>query len=230
MTGSQLITDTLYRLGDDPNQPTETYYERGEVLTGLNQVYRLMCFLTLCLETTVTYALPAATPYSRMLASYADWILPLRVRMTGGAKLRPNRADEIAALDQSWSTTVGIPERYSLQGLDLLLIYKVPAGPTNLDIVYAQVPPPLTDSASSAPLLQVQYHQALIDGAIPLLRVKEGAQEWKKTLDKWDRYWEACMQLGNYVRARNKEKGYDRMPVELARFDRSKLMEMAKNA
>lgn len=229
MTGTELITVTLTRLGDDPTLPNETYYERGEVLTALNQLYRLMCFLTLCLETTVTYPLPGATPYSRMLATYADWILPLRVRLSGGAKLRPNRADEIAALDTSWSTTVGTPERYSLQGLDLLCIYKVPAAETDLDIVYAQVPPPLTDDASS-PLLQIQYHQSLIDGAKVLLRVKEGAQEWKKTLVDWDRYWDACMQLGSYVRARNKEKGYDRLPVELARFDRSKLMEMAKNA
>lgn len=229
MTGTELITDTLTRLGDDPAQPAETYYNRGEVLVGLNQVYRLMCFLTLCLETTVTYALPAATPYSKMLTTYADWILPLRVRLSAGAKLRPNRADELAALDKSWSTTVGTPERYSLQGMDLLLIYKVPAAPTNLDIVYARTPVAIADSTGSTPELQLQYHQLLIDGATTLLRVKEGAQEWQKTLSGWDRYWDACMQLAAYVRARNKEKGYDRLPVELARFDRSKLMEMAKN-
>lgn len=228
MTGAELITDTQTRLGDDPTLPAETYYDRGEVLVGLNQVYRLMCFLTLCLETTVTYPLAGATPYSKMLTTYADWILPLRVRLTGGAKLRPNRAADLAALNASWPATVGTPERYSLQGMDLLLIYKQPAAETDLDIVYARTPVAIADS-TVAPELQIQYHQNLIDGATTLLRVKEGAQEWQKTLPNWDRYWSACMKLGGIVRARNKEKGYDRLPVELARFDRSKLMEMAKN-
>lgn len=227
MTGADLITDTLLRLGDDPTLPNETYYTRHEVLVALNEVYRLMCFLTLCLETTATYRLPPGTPFSKMLLTYADWILPLRIRLTGGAKLKPNRLTEISALDATWSNTPGIPERYALLGFDLLCIYKVPIATTNIDIVYAQTPPLLTDDANNSPLLQTEYHQALIDGAIPLLRVKEGAQEWQKTLPLWDRYWDACMKLGAYVRARNKEKGYDRMPIELRRFDRSKLMEVA---
>lgn len=229
MTGAELITDTQTRLGDDPTLPNETYYDRGEVLVALNQVYRLLAYLTLCLETTVTYALPGATPFSKMLQTYSDWILPLRVRLTGGVKLRPERLSEIAALDGSWSTSVGTPARYALEGFDLLCIHKVPASTTNLDIVYAQVPQPILDNTSS-PVLQIQYHQALMDGATTLLRTKEGAQEWQKTLPQWDRYWDACMKLGDQVRARNREKGYDRLPVELARFDRSKtLMEMPKN-
>jgi hypothetical protein len=88
------------------------------------------------------------------------------------------------------------------------------------------VPTPLTDDVSNSPALPVEYHQSLIQGAIPLLRTKEGAQEWKKTLPLWDRYWDACRELAGQVRARNKEKGYDRFPLELARFDRSKLMEV----
>jgi hypothetical protein len=228
MTGLELIDDLLARLGDDITQPQHTYYTRGEVLVALNQVYRLFCFLTLCLETQVTYPLPAATPFSKMLLTYGDWILPLRIRLTGGAKLRPSRLTDIAALDQGWSTTVGTPERYALLGFDLLCMYKSPAAPTNIDIVYAQVPVPLTDDASNSPLLPVEYHQSLIQGATPLLRVKEGAQEWKKTLPLWDRYWDAAKELAAQVRARNQEKGYDRYPLELQRFDRSKLLAMTK--
>lgn len=224
MTGAQLITAITFRLGDDANLPSETYYDRGEVLVALNHVYRMMCFLTLCLETTVTYTLPANTAFVKMLPNYSDWILPLRIRLTGAAKIKPNRLSEIAALDSAWSTTTGTPERYALLGFDLLCVYKVPAANTNLDIVYAHTPAALQDDGNS-PLLQTEYHQALIDGAIPLLRAKEGGQEWQKTLPLWDRYWNATMKLANYVRARNKERGYDRMPFELQRFDRSRLME-----
>ena len=228
MTGKELINDTTARLGDDVSQPTHSYYSRGEVLVALNQVYRLLCFLTLCLETTATYQLPGATPFSKMLLTYADWTLPLRIRLTSGAKLRPARLSEIAALDQNWTNTAGAPERYAILGFDLLCIYKVPAAATSIDIVYARSPQPLTDDTSNSPELQLEYHQSLIHGAIPLLRVKEGAQEWQKTLPLWDRYWDAAMKLAAYVRARNKEKGYDRMPAELARFDRSKLMEATR--
>lgn len=225
MTLSELITRTTKRLGDDPAS-TAVHYTRGEIIVALNQVYRLMCFLTLCLETTVTFTWPTNTAFLKMLGQYGDWILPLRIRIASGAKLLPNRFADLAALDASWSTTAGAKERYALGGFDLIGMYKVTSGSQSLQIVYARTPVPLAADAD-VPEIQTEYHQSLIDGAIPLLRIKEGASEWQKTLPGWDRYMDAIKKLSEYVRARNIEQGYDHLPFELARFDRSKLAEVA---
>lgn len=222
MTTGTLISRVTTRLGDDISRPTETYYTRGEVLVAINQVYRMMVFFTLALETTVTYNLSAGAAHYRMLTTYADWILPLRIRLSSGAKLRPARVTELAALDASWSTTAGTPERYALLGFDLVCIYKRPTATTAVQIVYARTPAPLSADAD-VPELETKYHDSLIDGAITLLRIKEGAQEWQKTLGGWQRYMDAIAKLADYVRARNRAQGYDHLPVELARFDRSTL-------
>lgn len=225
MTTAELITRTTKRLGDDPTAMT-AHYTRGEILVAINQVYRLMCFLTLCLETNVPFVWPANTAFVKMLGEFGDWILPLRIRVASVAKLLPNRFEDLAALDASWSTTAGLPERYALGGFDLIGLYKVSNDVQNLQIVYARTPQPLVLDTDT-PELQTEYHQSLIDGAIPLLSIKEGAQEWSKTLGSWERYMDAIQKLGDYVRARNIEQGYDHLPFELARFDRSKLMEVA---
>lgn len=222
MTTADLISRTTKRLGDDPTTPANTYYTRGEILVALNQVYRMACFFTLCLETTVTYNFLTATAFYRMLTTYADWILPLRIRLVGGAKLRPNKVTELAALDASWSTTAGTPERYALLGFDLVCLYKRPAGTTAASIVYARTPTPLAADAD-VPELPPEYHESLVDGAVTLLRIKEGAQEFAKTLVNWARFMDAIAKLADYVRARNRAQGYDHEPIELARPDRSTL-------
>lgn len=221
MTNGEILDRTTARLGDAVGAAA-AHYDRTEILVAVNQVYRLLCFLTLCLETTVTFTLTGGESFHKMLETYGDWILPLRVRVAG-AKIFPNRLAEIAALDSSWSTTVGAPERYALLGFDLLCIYKQPATDTSSQIVYARTPIALS-ADTDVPEIQEEYHQALIDGAIPLLRIKEGAQEWQKTLVSWTRYMQAIQKLGDYVRARNRELGYDHMPFELSRFDQSKVM------
>ncbi len=227
MTNSEILDRTTVRLGDVVGA-ANAHYTRGEILVAVNQVYRLMCFLTLTLETTVTFSLTAATPFFKMLDTYADWILPLRIR-SAGVKILPERLVDLAALDSSWSVTAGTPERYAVLGFDLLCLYKQPASDTPAEIVYARTPALLADDANE-PETMVEYHQALIDGAIPLLRIKEGAQEWQKTLYLWDRYMDAVKDLADYVRHRNREQGYDFLPVELALFDRSKVpMEVIPN-
>lgn len=225
MTTGEILDRLTKRLGDDTTA-AGAYYTRTEMLVAVNQVYRLMCFLTLCLETTVTATLAADTAFFKMLSVYADWILPLRVRLTGGAKLLPNRLVDLAALNRSWSATTGTPERYALLGFDLLCVYKQSGSSLGFDIVYARTPTPLAADAD-VPETQEEYHESLIDGATPLLRIKEGAQEWQKTLPMWDRYMDSTQKLGDYVRKRNREQGYDYMPFELRRFDRSKLRQVA---
>lgn len=225
MTTGEILDRTTARLGDTVGS-INSYYTRAEILVAVNQVYRLMCFLTLALEATVIFPLTATTAFYKMLVTYADWILPLRIRLSGGAKLLPVRLVDLAALSTTWSVTAGTPERYALLGFDLLCVFKQPPSALDVQIVYARTPATLSVD-SDEPEIPLEYHQALIDGAIPLLRIKEGAQEWAKTLESWNRYMDSVQGLGDYVRHRNREQGYDNMPFELARFDRSKLMEVA---
>ncbi len=222
MTNAEILDRCTVRLGDSLGGG---HYTRGEILVAVNQVYRLMCFLTLCLETTEPFTLTTGDAFHKMLDTFGDWILPLRIRLSSGQKLFANRLVDLAALDSSWSATGGTPERYALLGFDLLCVYKVPTFDVVAQVVYARTPAPLADD-SGEPETQEEYHQSLIDGAVSFLRVKEGAQEWQKTLPSWDRYMSACNKLASYVRARNKELGYDHMPFELARFDKSKVLEV----
>lgn len=212
------------RVGDF--QPSVmAYYQPKEIGEALNCLQNLFAFLTLCFENTETFALATdGTSSYHMLATYPDWILPLRVRIHGGAKLKVARLNDLAALDSSWRNTRGTPSRYAHNGFDLLSTYAQPSSATSLDITYAQSPVQIPNPATSptaTPSIPVEYHQALIDGAIPLLRAKEGGQEWQKTMSLWERYTSAVNKMAAYVRSRNIEQGYDRMPPELDRFDLS---------
>ncbi len=226
MTNTEILDRVTTRLGDTVGAAA-AHYNRTEILVAVNQVYRLMCFLTLALETTVTFTLTAGDAFHKMLDTYADWILPLRIR-SGGIKLLPARLVDLAALNSTWSVTAGTPERYALLGFDLLCIYKQPTGSVAAQITYARTPTLLVDGSGS-PEIEPRFHQSLIDGAVSFLRIKEGAQEWQKTLGSWERYMDACQELADYVRARNRELGYDHTPGELMRFDRSKVLEVVKN-
>lgn len=221
-----LITTTLRRLGDDPTLPgNQRHYTYDEVRIALNSVLRLFVLLTLCLETTATFALdPVGVPaFYYLLATFADWLLPLRVRIVNGAKLRVSTIAELAALDSAWTQSPGIPVRYSMTGFDLLGVYQQPAVATSLSITYARTPT-LMQLDTDVPEIPDRYHNNLIDGAIPLLRTKEGAAEWQKVLPLWNRYLDAATELSEKVRARNREQGYDHEPFELKLFDRSTLL------
>lgn len=231
MIASDLQARTLLRLGEDPNAAAgNQYYTGTEVLAALNSAQRLMALLTLCLETNGTLSLTANTAFYSLLSVFPDLLLPLRIRMSSGVKLKPSRLSDFAALDASWSTTTGTPDRYALLGFDFLAVYMVPNGLLTSTVTYARCPDAMA-LPGDVPEVPAEFHPALIDGAIPLLRVKEGGQELQKVMSMFDRFLDACQKLADYVRARNKEQGYDYMPVEIQRFDRSKLlMQPAKGA
>ena len=225
MTASDLQDRLLERLGD-----TQTgeyvqvgYYTAAEALNWLNAAQRIFVLLTLCLENTQTLELAVNQAFYGMLDQFSDWMLPLRVRIDGGAKVRPARLSDLAAYDASWSASPGVPARYALLGFDLFAIYRQPLVETSLDITYARCPATLANPGD-VPQIPAEYHPALIDGAIPLCRAKEGGAEFEKALPHWDTFMDAAGKLGEYVRARNQEQGYDRMPPELARYDRSKIL------
>lgn len=223
MIASDLQDRLLERLGD-----TQTgeyvqvgYYTPTEALNWINAAQRLMVLWTLCLETTAALELGEEATWYSMMNEYSDWMLPLRVRVAGaGAKLLPARLSDLAALDASWSASPGIPARYALVGFDLFAVYQQPLEAMSLDITYARCPAALV-GPNDVPEIPLAYQPALINGAIPLLRVKEGGGELEKVLPLWDEFMSACGKLGEYVRGRNIEQGYDRMPFEIAKYDQS---------
>lgn len=226
MTCADLYGRLLKRIDEDSTSPV--YYSISETLWALNAGQRLFVLLTLCLETTDDLPLTAGTAHYRLLGTFSDFLLPLRVRVagSGGARVRPMRLEELDALTPSWQGTAGSPERYACLGFDHLSIYKQPASSgTSLDVTYARCPAAMV--ASSSPEIPEEYHPSLIDAAIPLLRLKEGGQEFQKSLQYFERFLQAAAKMGNYVRARNQAAQYDRVPPDIARMDVSKLMRLA---
>lgn len=219
---SDLQARTLDRVGEDPNSPV--FYTAADATAWLNAANRLFVLLTLCLESTGSLTIAANQAFYSVMGTFSDWLLPLRVRISGGAKLQPSRLADMAAANNAWSITQGPAERYALLGLDLLAIYKQQAA--TLSITYARCPATMANPGDS-PESPAEFHPLLIDGAIPMMRAREGGQDWQKVMPMWNRFLDGAQQLGDYVRERNKEQGYDHLPVELRRFDRSKLLAKA---
>lgn len=227
MTIGDMTDRALDRLGDFPNAQY-SYYTPTEIGRAFTCLQNVFVFLTLCFENTETFSLLTdGTASYGMLGTFPDWILPLRVRLTGGKKLQVSRLNDLAALDQSWRVSRGTPQRYASNGFDLLSVYQQPSIATSIDITYAQSCAPVRDPSlypNDTPSIPAEYHQSLIEGAIPLLRAKEGGGEWEKVLPGWDRFTAGIQKMADYVRNRNIEQGYDRMPPELARYDMSALL------
>ncbi len=225
-----LQTRTLERLDEDTSGGG--YFSASEVAGALNEGQRMFVLLTLCLESNGTQALDAGVSFYRMLNVFADWLLPLRVRVhgTGGQKLDPSRLQDLTALNPAWENEAGTPARYSHLGLDLVAIHKRPsASGTSLDWTYARMPAKLR-AESDTPEIPEENHLDLIDYAIPLLRAKEGGAAFLGSLAYFDRFLESAMKKAEYVRARNKAQLYDRGPFEMKDFDRSRLVETLRKS
>lgn len=223
MTTNELITRVYQRLDQTPGG----YYTPGEVLGALNEAQRLFALLTLCLETTAALPLEAATPFYRLLtvSGFSLYLLPLRVRVAGagGAKVTPARLADLDALNPAWQAEPGTPARYAALGFDFLAVHPRPTGAgTSLDITFARCPAAMT--SASTPEIPEEHHPALTDYAIPRLRVKEGGSALAKSMPFWEAFLAAAEKLAAYVRARNRGLGYDRVPAELTRADRARLL------
>lgn len=224
MTFGELKDNLLRRLGDDPSlSAAQQHYTAGQAANVLNAVQRVFVFFSLCLETTATFTVPGASqPYFRLMETFPDWILVLRIR-SAGVKLKPSRLADLAALEQSWPRSPGSMTRYAVSGMDLLSVYKQPATDTSADITYARSPVVMAVD-SDTPEIPERHHPVLVDGSIALARAKEGAQEFNKCLPLWNRFMDAVGEEAVIVRARCRELGYDGEPAELARFDQSKIL------
>lgn len=227
MTLSEMETRLLKRLDEDAAAPqgsaTHAYYSQTEVWRVLNEAQRLFCLLTLCLEKTGTLALDANAFY-HLLLTFSDFLVPLRVKVAGGARLAPDRLQSLDARSSSWQNTSGTPSRYDVLGLDLLAITPQPAaGGTSLTVTFAHAPMEMTLGSSVAEI-PTEYHPSLIDYAIPRLRMKEGGAEFLTSLKYAQRFFESAQKMAEFVRQRNRAAGYDREPFELTKPDISKLV------
>lgn len=228
MTLAELESRTLSRLGEVSDHGS--YYSVGEVRNALNEAQRLFALLTLCLEAKGSIALKANQAWYSPLASMPAFIVPLRVRLAGAAgnKLEPKRLEALDALNPNWQSESGPPRRYACLGPNVFAVHPQPtAGGSSLTVTHARSPVDLTEPGQT-PEVPEEYHQDLISWALPRLRAKEGAEEWRKSLPEAERFWRAAQKLAMYVRARNLASRYDQLPPEERFFDGSRLLDLMK--
>jgi hypothetical protein len=224
MTAADLETRVLERL-DQPGGASG-HYTAQEALAAINEGIRFFTLLTLGLEATTTFAISDATAFYHMQPLIADWMLPLRMRISGGAYLRPARLDELDALNPAWEAVTGTPERYAALGFDLCAFHKL--ADATIETTYARHPIPLA-ADSDEPEYPADLHPAFADYGVYRLRFREGGQEFAKTLPYLGRFMEEAQRYGDYIRARGMANRYDKLPPQLERFDLSKLLTFRKD-
>ncbi len=215
------------RVGQRLNEgAAPVFYPAAEIDAALNEAQRFFVLLTLGLEITSTWTVTAATAFFHMLGVFSDWICPLRITDSTGAKVRPATLEDLAALDPNWRTSPGAPVRYASLGADLVGIYQQPAGGgTVLSVTYAQAPATLA-ADGDIPAIPAEYHPRLVDYGIYRCRQVEGGQEFEKSLRYLDSFMDGATKYGAYIRARNIGSRYDKVPFELEAYDRSKLLSL----
>lgn len=226
LTLTDLQNRTLTRLRESTSAPV--FFTAAEIVAALNTAQRLFVLLTLCLETTDDMTINGAAQAYRPLTLFADWLLPLDVRIQGnGGKLKPGRLEEFEAEDTTWEGKVDPPAAYAMLGFDYMVFDRLPAAATTLDVVYARCPTAMV-SGSDVPEIPTEHHELLSDAGIVFARLKEGAQEFQKELPRLDAFFAGVQQVAAHVRARNVELGYDSTPPEIGRIDLSKLVKKGR--
>jgi len=198
---------------------TPVYYTAVEINAALNEALRFFCLLTLGLEITATWT-PSGT-FAHMMGVFADWVTVLRITDATGAQVRPATLADLASLDPSWPFDSATPARYVCLGADLIGLYGSPVMPLN--VTYVQAPATLVLDTDT-PAIPAEYHPRLIEYAIYRCRQIEGLQEFSKTLKYFASFIAGAQQYGAYVRSRNIGSRYDKVPMQLELYDRSKLL------
>lgn len=221
VTLAELQSRTLERLDEDGRNPR--FWTLEECTAALNEAQRFMVMLTLCLEKTALLQLQPGAAWYKLGALLPDMLVPLRlVDYSTQQRLRPARLAELEARNAAWEVEPGEPERYAILGWDLLAVYPQPEEQRTLAILYAHAPARLI-LPEDQPQVPAEYHASLVDYAIVRLSLKLGAQQLAKALPWWGRFLADTRKLAGYVRARAVALGYDKTPIELERFDVSKL-------
>lgn len=217
MVASEIAARILART-DDPSAITA---DLPEVMSAINEGQELAALLSLCLETKASLTLGAGMTYGTLLSRLPDYICPLRLSVAG-ARLRPGTLAEFDAEDDAWQATLGTPARYATLGFDLYAVTPQPTVDTTAQFVYARSPKVMVEA--DTPEIPEQYHQSLVYYGKYRVRLKEGAQGLVRGVADLNVFLDAITQLGDWVRARSRASRYDTLPIELALFDRSRLL------
>jgi len=206
-----------------------TFYPQNEITAALNEAQRFFCLLTLGLEKTAAWVIPANTTFTHMLGVFNDWIACLRITTSAGVKIRPARLEDLASLDPGWMASAAAgavpPTRYAALGADLVAVYKQPTAQVTVNVTYARAPVALANAAD-VPEIPVEYAPRLVDYAIYRMRQVEGAQEFAKAMPLFHGFLDGAKNYAAYVRSRNLGSRYDKVPFEIEKFDRSKLLKL----
>ena len=218
MTAGQISSLIHAQIDDDATSPVSV--ATGEVLAAINEGQALAALLTLCFETTANFTLTSACFYQPRTA-LTDFLAPLRFTL-GGSRIRPATIAEAEAENPAWQATAGAAARYVCLGFNFLIVTPQQAGTARM--TYARTPTVLTSSGSTPELLEA-YHQSLVDYGVYRVRLKEGSQGLERGLRRLNLFLDDMTRLGDWVRARSAAARYDVTPFELAKFDRSRLID-----
>jgi hypothetical protein len=207
MTLLQLRTDLMRLAGEDAASPV--YYTVAACDSAINAAQQLFAFLSLCYEKTAPFTISPGW----MAANVPDLIVPLRLQFSG-ARLIPTTIAELQSLSARWPEATGVaPMRYLWLGWDLVRLFPTPPTSAVVQLTYAAAPPALT-ADGSVPVIPEPAHHALLDYALPRLRLQEGGGELEKDLPRIERFLDAVSKQAAAARTRYTALGYDTRPAE----------------
>jgi hypothetical protein len=210
MTAGDLAARALVAAGDPA---TGGYYTLQMAQDAIDAAQVLMSFTTLCLETTQAFTV--TTPAVDLSSVWTDGIVPLRLRI-GGAKIRPANLGMFAAAEPGWYAASGTPSRYAMVGDNLLVLNKTTGAGVSVQLTYARLSAQLTDPSQSLEIPE-EFQPALVEFAVPWLRMSEGGQEFTKVLPRLKAFAEAQSQLADNVRKRSIANAFDALPYEMSK-------------
>lgn len=225
MTAKEISDRILKRIDDDSASPGSVLADSTpvppEILAAINEGQELFAFLTLCLETTSSLTLAAATTFSTIRGSFPDFLCPLRL-MIEGVRVRPATLAELDAENSAWQNTAGTPTRYCSLGFNFYIVTPQPADDTAASLTYARSPLQLVGDAF--PEIPEQYHPSLVKYGIYKAKLKEGAQGLERGMVQFNEFLDDAAKHAEYVREKSRAARYDTEPWESSLFDRSRLM------
>ncbi|HEX8183282.1 MAG TPA: hypothetical protein VF747_00985, partial [Blastocatellia bacterium] len=115
---------------------------------------------------------------------------------------------------------------YSAQGYDSFAIFPQAQNAGMAVMVYYAATPTALANNSDVPEIPEEQQSCLIDFAQWWLRAKEGGAEFQSTTELLNRFLDTAQKYGDYVRARSQGQLYDRVPIDLSRFDRSRFIKL----
>jgi hypothetical protein len=222
MTLGELVDRCLREIGETSTVQPVTY-SRQEARDALNEAQRLFALFTLCLEAEGTLTTTVSGSFYYVSSQIPDFLAPLRILTPGRLTVRPSTLGHMEALNQSWRITPGLPKRYAVLGWDLLALDPRPDAAYLLPVQYAKSPAKLVTDGQS-PEIPAEDHEALLDCAIPVMRLKEGGSQLAKVLPRFEAFLAAVKRRADYVRARSRDNQYDSLPAELKVTDLSRLL------